>query len=99
MSPSGTYPLVRDYLGLLKTNLAGATAETPNKIGPTGMFAAGLISGMAGYFIASPGLMIMTQMQAEAGRLGADGKYASGAKVGFRPSYTSPIKLLIPFGY
>lgn len=80
---NGFYPAVRDTVG--------AVAGSDGKIGPTGMFVAGLLSGMAGYFCASPLLQIKTQMQAEAGKVGADGLYETGARKGHPKSYSSAL--------
>eukprot|EP00933_Yihiella_yeosuensis_P015498 TRINITY_DN13497_c0_g1_i2.p1 TRINITY_DN13497_c0_g1~~TRINITY_DN13497_c0_g1_i2.p1 ORF type:complete len:322 (+),score=45.42 TRINITY_DN13497_c0_g1_i2:83-1048(+) len=78
---NGFYPLFRDGFG----SIAGGT----EKVGPRGMFVAGLFAGCTGYFLASPLLQIKTQMQCEAGKLGADGLYVSGARTGLAPSYSS----------
>jgi len=80
---NGFYPLIRDGLATL--------TGTEGKIGPGGMFAAGLFSGMAGYMVASPLLQIKTQMQAEAGRVGPTGLLETGAKAGAAPSYKGGI--------
>ena len=87
----GFYPLLRDSMGWMKASLSGTPDGENTKIGATGMFAAGLLSGCVGYFFASPFLMIMTQMQAEAGQVGADGKYITGAKAGKSPTYRGVI--------
>ena len=83
---NGLYPTVRDTLGWTRS-LAMPSAGPPEKVGPAGMFAAGLLAGMLGYLLASPLLQVKTQMQAEAGRLGADGRYETGARAGRPPSY------------
>eukprot|EP00929_Paragymnodinium_shiwhaense_P122004 TRINITY_DN94501_c0_g1_i1.p1 TRINITY_DN94501_c0_g1~~TRINITY_DN94501_c0_g1_i1.p1 ORF type:complete len:321 (+),score=57.13 TRINITY_DN94501_c0_g1_i1:46-1008(+) len=77
---NGFYPIVRDTLGYL-------TADSSGKVGPTGMFVAGLLAGMCGYAVATPLLQIKTQMQAEAGRLGPDGVYETGVRAGQAPTY------------
>ncbi|CAK0880513.1 unnamed protein product [Prorocentrum cordatum] len=46
----------------------------------TWLTSASLVSGMASYLLASPLLQAKTQLQAEAGRVGPDGLYATGAK-------------------
>lgn len=79
---NGFYPIVRDTLGYLTPGESG-------KVGPTGMFAAGLLAGMCGYAVASPLLQIKTQIQAEAGRVGAEGLYETGVRAGSAPSYRS----------
>jgi len=76
----GLYPTIRD-------TTSWALDTKSSKIGPAGMFASGLASGMIGYFLASPFLMIMTQVQAEAGRVGPDGRYKTGARIGHFPVY------------
>lgn len=75
---NGFYPILRDSLGAMQGD---------GKVGPTGMFASGLMAGMLGYLIASPLLQVKTQMQAEAGLVGADGRYETGARTGLPPSY------------
>lgn len=84
---TGFYQLVRDSLGALQAWATGTPQESAGKIGAGGMFVAGLVPGMLGYFIASPLLQVKTQMQAEAGRLGVDGLYETGMRVGSLPSY------------
>lgn len=76
---NGFYPTMRDGIGKL--------AGSEDKVGAQGMFFAGLFAGMAGYFCASPLLQIKTQMQVEAGKVGADGLYMTGARAGSPPSY------------
>eukprot|EP00927_Polykrikos_kofoidii_P048626 TRINITY_DN42873_c0_g1_i1.p1 TRINITY_DN42873_c0_g1~~TRINITY_DN42873_c0_g1_i1.p1 ORF type:complete len:323 (-),score=42.81 TRINITY_DN42873_c0_g1_i1:79-1047(-) len=78
---NGFYPVVRDSVS--------AFTGSGEKVGPTGMFAAGLLAGMAGYFMATPFLQVKTQMQAESGKVGADGLYGTGARTGQAPSYRS----------
>jgi len=84
---NGFYPLVRDSLTALNHSRGGSQ----EKIGEGGMFAAGLVSGMCGYFVASPLLQVKTQIQAEAGHVGPSGLYESGAKRGHPPSYRGGI--------
>lgn len=79
----GTYPLVRDSF-----------AWAAGKSGAANMFAAGLTSGMVGYFLASPFLMIMVRMQSEAGLVGHDGKFVTGARVGSPPAYPGTLHAL-----
>lgn len=90
---NGFYPLVRDTLGSMQ-EVIGVSNGSRNKVGPMGMFASGLLAGMLGYFIASPLLQVKTQMQAEAGQIGADGSYVTGARVGSRPSYRNTFHAL-----
>lgn len=87
----GLYPSVRDGIGWMTTV---GRREPDGKVGPVGMFAAGLLAGASGYFIASPFLQIKTQMQAEAGRLGPGGLYETGARAGMPPSYTGTVHAL-----
>lgn len=82
----GLYPSVRDTVGAAKAALTGSKGSA-EKVGPTGMFFAGLGAGMCGYFIASPVLQVKVQLQAEAGLVGLDGKYATGARSGQAPTY------------
>ncbi|CAJ1346870.1 unnamed protein product [Effrenium voratum] len=82
---NGLYPTFRDGIGKLYTIAGGE----PGKAGPSSMFCAGLLSGCSGYLVASPLLQVKTQMQAEAGKLGLDGLYASGLHVGLAPTYSS----------
>lgn len=95
----GTYPLVRDSVSGLQqrwsaASLQGASPTREAKTGAAGMFVAGLASGMVGYFVASPFLMVMTQMQAESGKLGPDGRYVTGARAGQPPSYKGTVDAL-----
>eukprot|EP00928_Gymnodinium_smaydae_P044583 TRINITY_DN29725_c0_g1_i1.p1 TRINITY_DN29725_c0_g1~~TRINITY_DN29725_c0_g1_i1.p1 ORF type:complete len:338 (+),score=52.41 TRINITY_DN29725_c0_g1_i1:47-1015(+) len=83
---NGFYPSFRDGIGALQ--------GSGEKVGPQGMFVAGLLAGMAGYFVASPLLQVKTQMQAEAGKLGADGLYLTGARRGLPPTYASSLGAL-----
>mmetsp|Transcript_127164 Transcript_127164/g.365738 ORF Transcript_127164/g.365738 Transcript_127164/m.365738 type:complete len:337 (-) Transcript_127164:91-1101(-) len=87
---NGLYPTIRDTLwcleGALWPSAPGAAAA---KVGPSAMFFSGLLAGMLGYFCASPLLLVKTQMQAEAGRIGADGRYETGVRAGQPPSYRS----------
>ena len=86
---NGFYPIVRDSISAASTGL-GFTAPG-EKIGPSGMFAAGLVSGMCGYLCASPLLQIKTQMQAEAGSVGARGIYETGVRAGSAPTYRNGV--------
>lgn len=81
----GLYPAVRDSFGAFKAALTGSRDNV--KVGPTGMFFAGLGAGMCGYFIASPVLQVKVQLQAEAGLVGSDGNYTTGARSGHAPRY------------
>eukprot|EP00401_Gymnodinium_catenatum_P078103 CAMPEP_0117591374 /NCGR_PEP_ID=MMETSP0784-20121206/71497_1 /TAXON_ID=39447 /ORGANISM="" /LENGTH=322 /DNA_ID=CAMNT_0005393089 /DNA_START=56 /DNA_END=1024 /DNA_ORIENTATION=+ len=83
---NGFYPLFRDGIG----TIAGGT----EKVGPRGMFAAGLFAGMTGYLLASPLLQVKTQMQVEAGRISVEGVYLTGAHAGFPPTYASTFNAL-----
>eukprot|EP00930_Biecheleria_cincta_P015796 TRINITY_DN13050_c0_g1_i1.p1 TRINITY_DN13050_c0_g1~~TRINITY_DN13050_c0_g1_i1.p1 ORF type:complete len:273 (+),score=33.19 TRINITY_DN13050_c0_g1_i1:82-819(+) len=89
----GTYPLVRDSFAWANTALSSAPGAS-GKAGAANMFAAGLISGMVGYFLASPFLMVMVRMQSEAGLVGHDGRYITGARVGSPPSYQGMLHAL-----
>lgn len=80
---NGFYPVVRDGLG--------AMAGGNEKVGPQGMFVAGLLAGMTGYLCASPLLQVKTQLQVEAGKLGANGLYETGARIGHPPAYSSTL--------
>lgn len=84
---NGFYPTVRDSLGWAQGAVFSSAQAPAEKVGPTGMFVAGLLAGMCGYLIASPLLQVKTQMQAEAGRVGDDGRYETGLRAGERPSY------------
>lgn len=85
---NGFYPTARDAISwLTSASTAGASGPEVKKAGAGGMFAAGLVSGMASYLLASPLLQAKTQLQAEAGRVGPDGLYVTGAKAGRPPSY------------
>eukprot|EP00441_Pelagodinium_beii_P033565 CAMPEP_0197630544 /NCGR_PEP_ID=MMETSP1338-20131121/7991_1 /TAXON_ID=43686 ORGANISM="Pelagodinium beii, Strain RCC1491" /NCGR_SAMPLE_ID=MMETSP1338 /ASSEMBLY_ACC=CAM_ASM_000754 /LENGTH=298 /DNA_ID=CAMNT_0043201779 /DNA_START=161 /DNA_END=1054 /DNA_ORIENTATION=- len=77
---NGFYPSMRDGMGVL--------LGSQEKVGPRGMFVAGLLAGMTGYLFASPLLQIKTQMQVEAGKLGADGVYQTGIRAGLAPTYS-----------
>jgi len=90
---NGFYPLIRDTLGSVQ-DLLGPQGASTGKVGPTGMFASGLLAGMCGYFLASPLLQVKTQMQAEAGLLGPDGKYETGARTGQPPTYRNAVQAL-----
>ncbi|CAE8622664.1 unnamed protein product [Polarella glacialis] len=94
---NGFYPTIRDGMGRLRDSFSGAplrSGEATEKVGPTGMFVSGLLAGMCGYFIASPLMQVKTQMQAEAGKLGPDGCYQSGARQGQPPSYRNSFQAL-----
>lgn len=83
---NGFYPIMRDGVG--------ACVGSTEKVGARGMFVAGLLAGMTGYFCASPLLQVKTQMQVEAGKLGPGGMYTSGARAGSRPTYTGSVHAL-----
>lgn len=78
---NGFYPAMREGIGLV--------VGSDQKVGPRGMFVAGLMAGMTGYFFASPLLQIKTQMQVEAGQLSTEGLYLTGARVGLPPTYSN----------
>eukprot|EP00435_Cladocopium_sp_Y103_P073216 s112_g42.t2 len=86
---NGLYGCFRDRIGQM-----GISAGKADKVGPAGMFFAGLCSGATGYVIASPLLQVKTQMQAEAGKIGPDGLYATGVLRGHAPTYQSTFKAL-----
>lgn len=79
---NGFYPVTRDSIGTL--------LGSDEKVGPRGMFIAGLLAGMTGYFFASPLLQIKTQMQAEAGKV-SQGIYVTGLRTGLPPTYSNSI--------
>jgi len=83
---NGFYPVVRDGLGW--------TVGGNEKVGPVGMFAAGLCAGMVSYMLASPFLQVKTQMQVEAGLLSSSGVYLTGARKGHAPTYTGSLQAL-----
>jgi len=83
----GLYPSVREALGKLSNFTSPSPTDSTSKVGPTGMFVAGLLAGAGGYMCASPLLQIKTQMQAEVGLLGDDGLYKSGVRAGSPPTY------------
>jgi hypothetical protein len=74
----GTYPTVRD-------NLVIAMGDS-GKSGYT-MAMAGFLSGAVGYGLSTPFFLMKTRLQAEAGRVGADGILQTGARKGKRPQY------------
>merc|ERR1719353_82234 len=49
---------------------------------------------MTGYFFATPLLQVKTQMQVEAGKIGTDGMYMTGARTGLSPTYTGTFNAL-----
>lgn len=89
---NGFYPSVRDGLGWCESLVRGR--DDGKKVGATGMFVGGLLSGMLSYFVASPLLQVKTQMQAEAGQVGPQGLYLSGAKTGQAPTYNGAVHAL-----
>ena len=66
-------------------DLGGAKGEAGEKDGRV-MWLSGLLSGCVGYFLGSPLFLVKTRLQAEAGAVGADGLYATGARAGHAPS-------------
>jgi hypothetical protein len=60
------------------------------------MFVAGLFAGMTGYFCATPLLQVKTQMQVEAGKLGPEGLYVTGARKGQAGGLLSTRLRIIP---
>lgn len=93
----GLYPYARDCLGLARAWLlpgAAGDAADVEKIGPGGMFLAGLSAGMVGYFLAAPFLSVKVQMQCEAGRLGPDGCLETGVRAGQPPTYRNGAQAL-----
>eukprot|EP00929_Paragymnodinium_shiwhaense_P085424 TRINITY_DN45831_c0_g1_i1.p1 TRINITY_DN45831_c0_g1~~TRINITY_DN45831_c0_g1_i1.p1 ORF type:complete len:348 (+),score=-11.83 TRINITY_DN45831_c0_g1_i1:122-1165(+) len=89
----GLYPTFRDGLGGTSAWLLGHE-NTTEKVGPVGMFFAGLSAGMVGYFLASPFLQVKVQMQVEAGRVGPAGLYETGVCKGQPPTYRSGLHAL-----
>ena len=87
---NGLYSCFRDRIGRFENLMMG----NHDKVGPAGMFLAGLCSGASGYIIASPLLQVKTQMQAEAGKVGPDGLYVSGVLRGHPPTYQSTCEAL-----
>jgi len=91
---NGFYPTMRDGMGTV--------LGSKEKVGPRGMFVAGLLAGMTGYLLASPLLQIKTQMQVEAGKIGASGVYETGVRAGLAPTYSSSLsaaRMLASSGY
>eukprot|EP01063_Lacrimia_lanifica_P024445 TRINITY_DN32350_c0_g1_i1.p1 TRINITY_DN32350_c0_g1~~TRINITY_DN32350_c0_g1_i1.p1 ORF type:complete len:326 (+),score=89.68 TRINITY_DN32350_c0_g1_i1:136-1113(+) len=80
----GAYPTVRDLFG----------AKGGDGASSARMFAAGICSGMVGYWLAAPLFMVKTQLQAEAGVVGPDGVLRTGAAAGRRPTYASAFDAL-----
>jgi len=80
---NGFYPLYRDSIG----SMYGRN----EKVGPTGMFLAGLCAGVTGYFVGTPFLQVKTQMQVEAGIVGPDGILRTGLRAGHKPVHSSTL--------
>ena len=71
----GLYPVLRD-----------AVTPAGQARSGFGMFVSGLLGGALGYVAAAPFFMVSRIAQAEAGIVGADGLYATGAKKGKMPT-------------
>ncbi|CAE7252548.1 mcfS [Symbiodinium necroappetens] len=91
---NGLYTVFRDGIGHLEDRASGIPPSATGKAGPVAMFTAGLFSGMAGYIITAPLLQVKTRMQAEAGRIGPDGRYVTGLRRGHAPTYRSTFQAL-----
>ena len=89
----GTYPLIRDSLQQRRNAWAGEDDGDGGGGGAAAakdggvMWLSGLLSGCAGYFLGSPLFLAKTRLQAEAGLVGPDGRYATGARAGHAPSF------------
>ena len=70
----GLYPYVKKLLGTTDANL-------------TGKIAAGAVTGALGSIISNPIDVVKISLMAEAGAIGADGKYTSGLQAGRQPSW------------
>ncbi|CAE7404139.1 ucpC [Symbiodinium sp. CCMP2592] len=91
---NGLYTVFRDGIGHFEDRASGIPPSAAGKAGPVAMFTAGLFSGMAGYIITAPLLQVKTRMQAEAGRIGPDGRYVTGLRRGHAPTYRSTFQAL-----
>ncbi|KAJ3088826.1 hypothetical protein HK102_007842, partial [Quaeritorhiza haematococci] len=50
-------------------------------------FSSGMMTGVVGSCVANPTDLVKIRLQGEAGRIGADGLYATGLRAGHKPSY------------
>lgn len=76
----GFYPSIRD--ALCERDSDGKVVKHPVRL-----FGSGLAAGSAGYLCASPFFYAKTMIQAEAGKVGTDGKYMTGSRTGHKPSF------------
>ena len=77
----GLYPHVKKGLGTSDSNLAGKIA-------------AGAVTGGLGSIISNPIDVVKVGVMAEAGALGADGKFTSGLRAGHPPTWPSTVGAL-----
>jgi len=74
----GLYPHVKKLLGTSDSNLAGKIA-------------AGAVTGGLGSIISNPIDVVKIGLMAEAGAIGADGKYTSGLRAGHAPTWPNTV--------